>query len=115
MGSCEVFDEEPEDEDDTAGLEGTGGAGGGIERSTGEGVSPGTSPAVLPFLARVERKRGVELVDLEPRKTFLTCVGFIGRIAGDCFFREGCIPLSSSLVEAWRLFEEEEDGLCMDC
>jgi hypothetical protein len=52
-------------------LEGTGGAGGGIERSTGEGVSPGTSPPALPFRERVERKSGVELVDLEPLKTFL--------------------------------------------
>ena len=108
--SCEVF--EAEDEDEDVGLGGTGGAGGGIERSTGEGVSPGTSPAVLPFRERVERRRGVELVDLEPLKTFLFRVGFVGRIAGDCcFFREGCIPLSSSLDEAWRLLEE----LCTDC
>lgn len=44
-----------------------GGAGGGIERSTGEGVSPTTSPAVLPFLDRVERRSGVDVVDFDPR------------------------------------------------
>ena len=38
----------------------------------------------------------------------------MGRIAGDCFFRKGCRPLSSSLEEAWRLLDEE-DELCMDC
>ena len=70
--SCETFEVfEVEDEEGGVELGGTGGAGGGIERSTGEGVSPGTSPAVLPFRERVERSSGVELVDLEPLKTVL--------------------------------------------
>ena len=82
-----------------------------MERSTGEGVSPGTSPAVLPFRERAERKRGVELVDLEPRNTFLLfCMGTVGRMAGDCFFLEGCVLLSSPLEDAWRLLCG-----CMDC
>lgn len=42
-------------------------------------------------------------------------MGFVGRIAGDCFFREGCILLSSSLEEAWRLLIVEEVLLCIDC
>jgi hypothetical protein len=104
--SCDIFDE-----DGIARLWGMGGAGGGMERSTGEGVSPGTSPAVLPLRERLERRRGVELVDLDPRKTFLLWAGFVGRMAGDGFFREGCMPLSSSLEDAWRLFVE----VCMDC
>lgn len=67
--SCEVFDVE-DDDDDIARLVGMGGAGGGMDRSTGEGVSPGAS-AKLPFRERVERRSGVELVDLEPRYSFL--------------------------------------------
>jgi hypothetical protein len=128
--SFEVFDvDDPEEEDDDDddddnddGMMGTGGAGGGIERSTGEGVSPGTSPAVLPFRERVDRSRGVELVDLEPRYIFLGWVwlGIVGRMAGDCcFFREGCMLDSSSLVEAWRLLLLVElvelEEVCIDC
>jgi hypothetical protein len=127
--SGEVFEIEIEfDMDEDMGVDnegGTGGAGGGIDRSTGEGVSPGISPAELPFRDRVDRSSGVEFVDLEPRKTFLDwpAVGLVGRIAGDCcFFREGCMPmlLSSSLVEAWRLLllvlmMADEVLLCMDC
>jgi len=78
--------EDEDDEDDSCGI-GAGGAGGGIDRSTGEGVSPVTSPATLPLLERVERRRGVELVDFEPRS--LDGLGLTGRMAGDCFFREG--------------------------
>lgn len=55
-------------------LGGTGGAGGGMDRSTGEGESPGTSfmigvATVLPFLCLVDaerpRRRGVEEVEVE--------------------------------------------------
>lgn len=88
-----------------------GGAGGGIDNSTGEGVSPITSPAVLPFLDRAERNNGVEFVDLDPRNVFLAWVGFVGRIAGDCFFRDGCEFLSSPLDEAFRLFDGCSHGL----
>jgi hypothetical protein len=109
--SCDTFDAGEDDEGGIAGLWGTGGAGGGMERSTGEGVSPGTSPAVLPLRERLERKRGVEFVDLDPRKSFLLWAGFVGRMAGDGFFREGWMPFSSSLEDAWRLFAE----VCMDC
>ncbi len=48
----------------------TGGPGGGIDRSTGDGVSPGTSTLAL-FLcppARDERRSGVEDADLVPRR-----------------------------------------------
>lgn len=38
-----------------------------MERSTGEGVSLIPSPAVLPFRDRVDRRSGVEVVDLDPR------------------------------------------------
>ena len=49
-------------------LDGTGGAGGGIDKSTGEGVSSGISAHML-FLRpsdRVERIKGVEQADFEP-------------------------------------------------
>ena len=48
-----------------------GATGGGIDKSTGEGVSPGISP-LLPLLrapVRVERRRGVDDADFVPRET----------------------------------------------
>jgi len=98
-----------------------GGAGGGILRSTGDGVSPGTSspPAMLPLLERVvDLSNGVEFVDLDPLGTFLVNEGAVGRIAGDCFFLEGFSPAPSSpLEEAVRFFpapedDEEPDDFC---
>lgn len=44
-----------------------GGAGGGIERSTGEGVSPGISPITLALRGRAARNAGVELKLAAPR------------------------------------------------
>jgi hypothetical protein len=87
----------------TAAAESAGGAGGGIDRSTGEGVSPGM--LMLPLRARVERIRGVELADLVPRvDAALLGMGTVARMAGLCFLREGrCVsPVarSSSLDEA---------------
>lgn len=74
-----------------------GGAGGGIERSTGEGVSP--SITLLFRRDRVERNSGVKL---EVRVFFfIFSVGFDGRTAGDCRLRD--MP-SSPLGEAVRLF-----------
>lgn len=49
-------------------FDGTGGAGGGMDKSTGEGVSSGISGYML-FLrpsVRVERIKGVEQADFEP-------------------------------------------------
>lgn len=62
---------------------GTGGAGGGIDRSTGEGVSP----SAIPLFRRDDLNRGVEFTDLEDRIDFLGA-GFVGRIAGDSFLRD---------------------------
>jgi len=63
------------------GFGGAGGAGGGIDRSTGDGESPGPSlmaagalrePAVLPLRCRVDperaRKSGVDEVEREPER-----------------------------------------------
>lgn len=72
----------PEDMDN--GFGGAGGAGGGIDRSTGDGESPGSSlmaagvlraPAMLPLRCRVDpdraRKRGVDEVEREPARWVL--------------------------------------------
>lgn len=73
-----------------------GGAGGGMERSTGEGVSP--SITLLFRRDRVERRCGVKL---EVRVFFfIPNVGFEGRTAGDCRLRD---KPSSPLGEAVRL------------
>lgn len=69
----------PEDMDN--GLGGAGGAGGGIDKSTGDGESPGASlmaagalrePAILPLRCRVDperaRKSGVDDVEREPER-----------------------------------------------
>lgn len=84
-------------DDDATWLE--GGAGGGIDRSTGDGESPSTT--VLFLLDLEDRINGVEFVDLEPRVGFLMlCDGFDGRIAGDCRLRLGFEEPSSPLGEA---------------
>jgi hypothetical protein len=57
------------DEEGTKETEGS--SGGGIERSTGEGVSPLT---MLPPREREERSSGVALIDLEPRWALLAGV-----------------------------------------
>lgn len=86
-----------------------GAAGGGIDKSTGEGESPTTSLlTMLPFLDRVDRRRGVELVEREPRgfvALLVIMVELKGRMAGDCFFRDGFEDDSSPLEEAVRLLE----------
>lgn len=90
---------EPDDE---------GGAGGGMLKSTGDGVSPGTSTppaAMLPLLERVDLNSGVEFVDRDPLGIFRAMAGAVGRIAGDCLLREG---FSSPLEEAVRLRALEE-------
>jgi hypothetical protein len=74
-----------------------GGAGGGIDRSTGEGVSP--SITLLFRRDRVDRKSGVKLEVL--LFFFMPSVGFDGRTAGDCLLRD---KPSSPLGEAVRLF-----------
>jgi len=68
-------------EDMDSGFGGAGGAGGGIDRSTGDGESPRPSlmaagalrePAMLPFRCRVDperaRKSGVDDVEREPER-----------------------------------------------
>jgi len=47
-----------------------GATGGGIDKSTGEGVSPGASPPLQLLRApvRVERRRGVDDADFVPRE-----------------------------------------------
>lgn len=61
-----------------------GATGGGIDKSTGEGVSPGISP-LLPLLrvpVRVDRRRGVDDADFVPRETRF--VGFgVGGTRGE--------------------------------
>ena len=94
-----------EDDEDEC-IRPSGGAGGGIVISTGDGVSPTTSPAILPFREPTERISGVDVVDLDNRGVFLALDdGFVGRIAGDCFFRDGPRVDSSPLGEAVRLFD----------
>lgn len=84
-----------------------GGAGGGIERSTGEGVSP--SATVLFFRERVDRMSGVEVVDLEARVDFFMIgAGFDARIAGDCRLRAGFDESSSPLRDAVRFCETRD-------
>lgn len=91
-----------------------GAAGGGIAKSTGEGESPTISLlTMLPFLDRVDRRRGVELVEREPRGFVVLLVIMVelallkGRMAGDCFFRDGFEDDSSPLEDAVRLLEED--------
>jgi len=80
-----------------------GGAGGGIDKSTGEGVSDSIT-ALFPR-GREDRNSGVELIDLDARVLFfMFWFGFDGRMAGDCFLREGFVEPSSPLGEAVRLF-----------
>jgi hypothetical protein len=101
-----------------------GGAGGGIERSTGEGVSPTTSPpAVLPLRERM----GDDVIDFEVRWCFLpddavAIEGFVGRMAGESFFVAGFVNMSSLVGDAARLLVVVvavegcwEDGMLADC
>jgi hypothetical protein len=81
-----------------------GGAGGGIERSTGEGVSPTMSPAMLPLRERT----GDDVIDFEVRWCFLPedvvdIEGFVGRMAGESFFEAGFVNMSSLVGDAARL------------
>ena len=89
--------------------------GGGIDKSTGEGVSPGASPLLLFFRnpARVERRRGVDEADFVPRDTRFVefGVGWIrGGGDGPCLASFAC---SSSCGDAVRLLRRcwEESGL----
>lgn len=74
-----------------------GWAGGGIERSTGDGVSPVTSG--LDGLVA-----GVELADLDPR------IDFFAIVAVGLRLRLGFSLDSSSLGEAVRLFEFDDEA-----
>jgi|SRR6266702_1012572 len=82
-----------------------GATGGGIDKSTGEGVSPGASP-LLPLLrtpARVERRRGVDDADFVPRDTRFVEFGAgwtRGEGDGRCLASFAC---SSSCGDAVRL------------
>lgn len=85
-----------------------GAPGGGIDKSTGEGVSPGISPLVL-FLrppARVERKSGVEDADFDPRDVrFMEFV--VGGTRGDADGRcRVTLTCSSSRGDAVRLLRD---------
>jgi hypothetical protein len=62
-----------------------GGPGGGIDKSTGDGVSPGTStPTFLCPPARDERRSGVEDADFVPRRVRFVEFGVDGtRDVGD--------------------------------
>jgi hypothetical protein len=63
-----------------------GGPGGGIDKSTGDGVSPGTSTlaVILCPPARDERRSGVEDADFVPRRTRFVEFGVDGtRDVGD--------------------------------
>lgn len=76
-----------------------------MERSTGLGVSAGA--LILPLRARVERMRGVEFADFD--RLLFFGMGTVARIAGDCFFRDGRSPASSSLEDAVRLVLDRAD------
>jgi hypothetical protein len=82
-----------------------GATGGGIDKSTGDGVSPGISPLPL-FLrppARDERRSGVEEADLALRGIRFVEFGVGGtRGVGDGRFR-ATFPCSSSCGDAVRL------------
>jgi len=82
-----------------------GGPGGSIEKSTGDGVSPGTSTLAV-FLclpARDERKSGVEDADLVPRRARFVEFGVDGtRDVGDGR-RRAIFACSSSGGDAVRL------------
>src|ERR1700722_5218308 len=87
-------------EDGSEGLERAwfaGGAGGGMDKSTGEGGAP----AILSFRDLVTRNAGVQVVDLYPRVGFL---GLVGLIAGERRLRSGLSVDSSPLSEAARLW-----------
>jgi hypothetical protein len=78
-----------------------GAPGGGIDKSTGEGVSPGISPLPLRPPARVERRRGVEHADFVPRNVrFMGEGGTRGEADGRCRVTLAC---SSSCGDALRL------------
>jgi len=80
-----------------------GATGGGIDKSTGEGVSPGASPLPLRAPARVERRRGVDDADFVPRDTRFVEVGVgctRGEFDGRCLASFAC---SSSCGDAVRL------------
>lgn len=82
-----------------------GAPGGGIDKSTGDGVSPGTSTLAL-FLcppARDERRSGVEDADFVPRRTRFVEFGVDGtRGVGDGR-RRATFACSSSGGDAVRL------------
>lgn len=106
------------------GASGCGVAGGGIDRSTGEGVSPGMSsggPLRLFPLLRFEGagKTGVEFADFVPRRfVFFPLIdGIFGvmRLTAACRLREGR-PfefISSLLGEAVRRFVPAEAPCCI--
>lgn len=81
-----------------------GGPGGGIDKSTGDGVSPGAS--TLAFLcppARDERRSGVEDADFVPRRARFVEFGVDGtRDVGDGR-RRATFACSSSGGDAVRL------------
>ena len=102
---------------------GAGGAGGGILRSTGEGLSPTTISSAplagVPVLrppGRVERMSGVLEADLVPRRVDRAGPGWVGTIAGDGLGRP-YRAASSSLGEAVRLLrpllECEDEPSCL--
>ena len=106
------------------GASGCGVAGGGIDRSTGDGVSPGISPGLgplrlllLPPLLRPDAagKSGVELADFVPRRLdrlLLVIEGmFWGiRLTAACRLREGrpVVFISSLPGETVRLLVPDE-------
>jgi hypothetical protein len=88
--------------------------GGGIDKSTGEGVSPGMSPLPLRPPVRVERRRGVEDADF-----VLRCVRFVEfGVRGTRWEADGrcrvALVCSSPCGDAVRLLRREcceESGL----
>ena len=79
--------------------------GGGIDRSTGDGVSPGISPLVLLLrpLTRDERRSGVEDADFVPRGARFVEFGVGGiRDVGEGRCRAAFV-CSSSCGDAVRL------------
>jgi hypothetical protein len=107
-----VFAEE--DDDPNSDCE-AGATGGGIVKSTGEGVSPGASPQLPLFRtpARVERRRGVDDADFVPRDTRFVEFG-VGWTRGEDGRRSlASFACSSSCGDAVRFLRRcwEESGL----
>ena len=94
-----------------------GGAGGGMERSTGEGVSPtgSAAAAAVLLLLSLKYRAGVEVADFEIRDGFFAPVS--ADTVGECFFEAGLGKMSSLVGDTGRLLLLcwDREGVVTDC